>query len=68
MPARAVADEARDPDGTQILLGHDQPQHAYTFMRWINPEFEPMVDESPTLDPGQINGLPLGTVMGTDGP
>lgn len=63
-----VADEGRDPDGTQILLGHDQPQHAYTFMRWINPEFEPMVDESPTLDPGQINGLPLGTVTGTDGP
>jgi len=63
-----VADEAHDLDGTQILLGHDVPQHTYTFMRWINPEFEPMVDESPTLEPGQIKGLPLGTVMGTDGP
>lgn len=58
-----VAHEAQDLDGTQILLGHDVTHHSYKFMRWIDPEFEPMIADSPTIEPDQITGLPMGPIM-----
>ena len=42
--------------------GESKTAHAYRFLRWVNPEFEPMLDDAPPVDLGAIDGIPLGAL------
>jgi hypothetical protein len=61
-PALVVRGTRPDPKAKNPALPHPAVT-TYNFVRWIDAQFGPMVDDAPIVELGSVSGLPLGEIL-----